>query len=302
MEDILDCAVVGAGVAGLTAAIYLARFRRGFALFGDGHSRADDIPIVRNFPGFPDGVSGKALLALMGAQAAGYGAPPIRGRVRGLSRHGEIFALESDDGIARARRVILATGVVENEPALPDCFDAVRRGLVRICPICDGYEGAGKDIGVLGNSDHAAAEALFLRTFSDTVTLILVGENAALGPERNRELATAGVEVIETAIDKVRLHREAVSALCLADGTERTFDTIYSAFGVTAQCALADQVGATRDTEGRLYVGSHQETSVAGLYAAGDLVRGLNQIAVAVGEAALAATAVHNSLPRNSAG
>ena len=79
-----------------------------------------------------------------------------------------------------SRTVILATGVVENEPNLPDCVDAVRRGLIRICPICDGFETVGKAVAVLGNSDHAAAEAMFLRTYSDRVTLILVGENSRL--------------------------------------------------------------------------------------------------------------------------
>lgn len=300
VEDILDCAVVGAGPAGLTAAIYLARFRRSFAIFDDSRSRADYIPVVRNYPGFPEGVSGPALLKLMRAQAAAYGAPPICGRVQSLSQRDGVFVLESDETQTRARRVILATGVIENEPALPACADAVRRGLVRICPICDGYEGAGKQIGVLGNSDHAAAEALFLRTFSDAVTLILVGE-AGLAPERRRELAAAGIEVIESAISAVRLCKDEVSAFDLADQSMRSFDTVYSAFGVTPQYALADQLGARRDSDGRLYVSDHQETSVAGLFAAGDLVRGLNQITVAAGEAAMAATTVHNSLPANPA-
>jgi thioredoxin reductase (NADPH) len=194
--------------------------------------------------------------------------------------------------------VILATGVVENEPNLPHCEQAVKRGLIRICPICDGYETVGKAVGVLGNSDHAASEALFIRTYSDDVTLVLVGEDPDLPEPRRRALAEAGIEVLRTPIDQVRLEHGAVSALCLEGGGERRFDTLYSAFGVTPQNALADQAGARHDEQGRLFTGDHQETSVEGLFAAGDLVRGLNQIAVATGEAALAATAIHNRLPR----
>ena len=301
MGDILDCVVVGGGPAGLPAAVYLARFRRSFVLIDSGASRASWIPLARNYPGFPEGISGADLLKKVRAQAQHYGAPLVQARVEGLERTDRGFRLTDGNEEWAARRVILATGVVENEPNLPGCLDAVRRGLVRICPICDGYEGAGKNVGVLGNSDHAAAEALFLRTYSDAVTLILVGGDCHLPPERRRQLEDAGIPVVETPIEAVSLEHGAISAFNLAGGEIHRFDTVYSAFGVTPQFALADAVGARRDESGRLYVGDHQETSIPGLFAAGDLVRGLNQISVAVGEAALAATAVHNSLPRNRA-
>ena len=293
--------MIGGGPAGLTAAIYLSRFRRRFRLFDAGASRADWIPIARNYPGFPDGLSGRALLERMREQALRYGADMVQSKVEKLSLADDGFEVATAGGVVRARRVMLATGVVENEPNLPDCADAVRRGLVRICPICDGYEGADKSVGVLGNSDHAAAEALFLRTYSDRVTLVLVGENPRIPQARRQALADAGVPVVETAIDGVSIREGAIHALNMAAGEVHSFDTLYAAFGVTPQYVLAEGLGANRDEDGRLIVGSHQETSVPGLYAAGDVVRGLNQIAVATGEAALAATAVHNSLPRNPA-
>lgn len=301
MSETFDCVVVGGGPAGLTAAIYLARFRRSFRLIDSGVSRAGWIPLARNYAGFPEGISGPDLLARSRAQALRYGAEIVADRVEGLEAVASGFRLSLQGQDMTARRVILATGVVENEPNLPGCLDAVKRGLLRICPICDGYEGVGKSVGVLGNSDHAAAEALFMRTYSDAVTLILVGGDCQLPPERRRELSVAQVDVIETPIEAVSLDGGAIRAFDLQGGGVRRFELIYSAFGVTPQHALADAVGARRDDSGRLYVGEHQETSVTGLYAAGDLVRGLNQISVAVGEAALAATAVHNSLPRNQA-
>jgi thioredoxin reductase (NADPH) len=298
----LDCAIVGGGPAGLTAAIYLARFRRNFRLIDGGASRASWIPLARNYPGFPDGVSGDELLRRLRDQAQRYGAPLLEDRVQDLIRLDDGFELAlASGGRLQARRVILATGVIENEPNLPGCVDAVRRSLIRICPICDGYEGVGKAVGVIGNSDHAAREALFLRTYSDDVTLVLVGEDPALPEERRRALEAADVKVVHTPIRAVALEDGAIRALDVGEGRLHRFDTLYSAFGVTPQYALADAAGASRDAEGRLFVDDHQQTSTPGLYAAGDLVRGLNQLAVAAGEAALAATAVHNSLPRNRA-
>lgn len=290
--------MIGGGPAGLTAAIYLARYRRRFLLVDEGHPRAGLIPLVRNFPGFPDGIAGEALLSRLAEQARRYGAEFVSGRVAKL-RHGDGFSLGLADGSSLdAETVILATGVVENQPALPGCETAVRRGLLRICPICDGYETIGRRVAVLGASDHAAAEALFLRSYAREVTLILVGEDPRLPAQRHRALAQAGVEVIATPIDHVELETESTPLVRLRGGQTRRFDTLYSAFGVTPQWALAADVGAKRDEDGRLVVDAHQETSARGLFAAGDLVRGLNQIAVAVGEAALAATAVHNRLPR----
>jgi thioredoxin reductase (NADPH) len=295
----LDCVVVGGGPAGLTAAIYLARFRRDFRLIDAGASRARLIPCSRNYPGFPDGVAGEELLERMRAQARAYGAPLTRGaveRIRAEAAGGFALTLAGGERLG-ARAVILATGVVEVEPALPPFAEAVQQGLIRTCPICDGLESAGKAVGVIGDGDHAAAEALFVRGFSDRVTLLLT-RAGAVAPARRRDLARAGIEAIEVPIDHVRLEGAAVRAVGLAGGEQRRFDILYSAFGVIAQSGLAIQAGARLDAEARLFAGEHQETSVEGLYAAGDLVRGLNQIGVAVGEAALAATAVHNRLPR----
>jgi thioredoxin reductase (NADPH) len=298
----LDCVVVGGGPAGLTAAIYLARFRRRFRLLDGGRSRASWIPRTRNYPGFPDGLSGDDLLARMRLQAQRYGASVVKDRVEALDlvEGGFALTLRGRDTL-RAKRVILATGVIENEPDLPDCMGAVERALIRICPICDGYEGVGKAVAVLGNSDHAAAEALFLRTYTNQVTLVLVGEDIALSAARRAELEAAGIPIVHTPIRHVRIEEGRIRALDIGDGAIHAFDALYSAFGVTPQSALADAVGARRDSSGRLLVDAHQQTSVDGLFAAGDLVRGLNQIAVAAGEAALAATAVHNSLPRDLA-
>jgi thioredoxin reductase (NADPH) len=288
--------VVGAGPAGLTAAIYLARFRRSFCVIDGGGSRAAWIPRSHNHPGFPGGISGKALLGRMRRQAEAYGADIRKGHVEGLEALNDGFRLATAEGPIRARKVILATGVIDNEPDVPGVEEAVRRGLIRVCPICDGYEIIGKAVGVIGDGPHGAREARFLTTYSDDVSLIHIGRKGDLPAPERRRLAAAEVRLIETSIDRVLLDRRRVAALCFAGGEPTSFDALYAALGVTPRTALAMEAGAMLDKTGRLVVGEHQETSVQGLYAAGDVVRGLNQISVAQGEGAIAATDVHNTL------
>ncbi|MFC3067691.1 NAD(P)/FAD-dependent oxidoreductase [Phenylobacterium soli] len=291
-----DCVVVGAGPAGLTAAIYLGRFRRDVLVVDAGSSRAARIPLSRNHPGFPDGVRGRDLLARMRLQAEKYGARFRDGRVERLAREGEDFRLDLAGEEIRARTVLIATGLIDIEPAIPGVQEAVAKGLIRICPICDGYETIGQRVGVIGADAHSAREAMFITTYTPKVALIHVGAPQDLPAEAREELGFAGVELIETPIESVVLDRERIAAVCFGPGRREVFDSLYAALGVLPRNQLAVAAGAQLDESGRLVVGEHQETSIPGLYAAGDVVRGLNQISTAEGEGAIAATRIHNSL------
>lgn len=299
MTDIWDCLVVGGGPAGLTAAVYLGRFRRRVLVIDGGASRARWIPRSHNLAGFPEGITGPDLLDRLREQARLYGAELRQGFVDRLDRGSDgVFTAKYADGSLRARTVLLATGVVENPPPVPHLADAVAQGLIRTCPICDGYEAIDKRIGVLGVGAHAAAEALFLRTYSARLSLLLVDDPAALPADTRHALDAEGIEVRHVGTGSVRLQDDGATALCADDGRVHPFDIIYSAFGTTSQSALARSLDARLDADSRLFVSEHQEVSIPGLYAAGDIVRGLNQISVAAGEAAIAATAVHNRLPK----
>ncbi len=296
MNEPLDALVIGAGPAGLTAAVYLGRFRRRFLVVDAGESRAAWIPTSHNLPGFPDGCGGEELLGRLRAQADRYGAQIRKGRVEALERREGVFeaVLEGGERIA-ARKVLLATGVIDSEPKLDAFRDGVRRGLVRICPICDGYEATDKRIGVIGDSEKAVREAQFLKTYSSDLAVIHVGE-AELDAASRRTLGVEGIELIETPIEGVLLEADDVVAMDFGKGEVRRFDTIYSALGSTPRATLAWDLGTDADPAGCLRVNEHQETSIKGLYAAGDVVRGLSQIAVAEGEAAIAAVDIHNRL------
>ncbi len=285
--------IVGAGPAGLTAATYLARFRRSVLVADGGAPRACWIPVSHNMPGFPEGITGDAILRRMTEQAEEYGAVIEAGRVESLTHDGDGFVVRLNGRDVRIRAVLLATGVVDHHPDLPGVERAIERSLVRICPICDGYEAIDKVVAVISNDDKGVREAAFLRTYSDRVTLIHIGAADALTQED--EMARLGIELVRAPIDNVRLEGDRVTALSWG-GAFRTFDLVYSALGTSPNAALAEALNARVGEDGRLFVDAHQATSVKGLYAAGDVVRGLNQIAVATAEAALAATAIHNGL------
>ena len=292
----LDCLVIGAGPAGLSAAIYLARFRHHFGVVDGGTSRAALIPVSHNHPGFPDGIAGPELLARMRRQAERYGARIVAGTVDALERDEDgSFLAVFGDGILRASTVLIATGVVDIEPALPDVVDAVRRGLIRHCPICDAFEITDQKVGVIGHGTSALREALFLRTYTADLTLLTLGGPMTLTPDEVRTAAEAGIRIGEAPVSRVTLEGDAIAAL-EAGGAEHRFDTLYSALGCHVRSELAQDLGAARNDIGALAVDDHQRTSVPGLYAAGDVVSTLNQIGVAMGQAAIAATAIHNDL------
>lgn len=291
----VDVLIVGAGPAGLTAATYLARFLRTVLVADGGDSRASWIPLSHNMPGFPAGITGDDILSRMREQALEYGAVVEAGRASALRSSGDGFTAVLNGRQVTARAVLLATGVVDHHPDLPGVERAIERAIVRICPICDGFEATGKTIAIIGDSDMGVREAAFLRTYSDQVTLLHVGPADAL--TERAALERLGVELIETPIQTVRLEGDRVTALSW-NGRLRAFDLVYSALGTSPNASLARDVGALLAADGCLEVDLHQRTSVPGLYAAGDVVRGLNQIAVATAEAAVAATDIHNGFRR----
>ena len=296
-EPLLDALVVGAGPAGLTAATYLARFHRDFVVVDGGKSRARWIPESNNCPGFPHGIGGEALLGKLREQARSFGVRIEAGQIARLERDGGHFLATAQDGRRwRARCVLLATGVVDVMPAMDGLEDGIARHAVRLCAVCDGYEASDDAIAVLAPAEEAIRHALFLRSFSRNVTAIRSeeGEPSAECAALARE---AGVELLPPA-QAMRCLPDDGCEIDTGAGRHR-FDTLYPVLGAEAQSQLAVALGATVDDNGELVVDARQQTSVEGLYAIGDVVSALNQIAVALGHAAIAATALHNRLPRN---
>ncbi len=298
-EPDFDCLIVGGGPAGLTAAIYLTRFHLSIKLVDAGSSRAALIPCTHNHAGYPDGISGTELIERMKAQAQKYGASIVAGRVTRLDRVEDGFEAEWGEGSVTARKVLLATGVTNRRPPMDEELhdDALARGLIRYCPICDGYEVTDKVVGVIGDDSHGIAEAVFLRGFTKDITLIAPHASHDFSAEDRARLEEYDIKAVDGPCSAVAAHDDCI-VVDTADG-HYTFDSVYPALGSDTHTELAEQVGAklSGDT-GCIVVDSHQRTDVAGLYAAGDVVLGLDQISHAMGEGGVAATTIRNDLAK----
>ena len=295
----MDCLVIGGGPAGLTAAIYLARFRRRFLVIDAAASQDLLDPRLaqprrvsrrdrRHGTSRPYACPGRALWG---------GDHP--GGVERLERTagGGFMAVMADGSRHAAERVLLASGTEDVPPplALPDRAEAVRRGLLRYCPICDAYEVSGRRLALAGSRSCRIHEALLLRGYTADLTLITLQDPWELPEEERSTLAEAGIGILEAPAAELALQDDALAVRTI-DGEWHRFDSLYVALGLRARSGLATMLGAAHDAEGALIVDAHQQTTVPGLYAAGDVVQGLAQISVAMGHAAIAATAIHNGL------
>ena len=296
MEEILDCVVIGGGPAGLTAATYLSRFLLKIVVVDGGKSRAGLIPCTRNHAGFPQGISGKELIGRMKEQAQLYGTRIEDGMVSRLDLEQGLFTATWGAGSVKARTVLLATGVSNRRPPMDEALhdEALTRGLIRYCPICDGYEVTDKRVGVIGSGSHGVAEALFIRGFTADVTLIAPDKAMQLKAEDAERLKAAAIECVDGPAQAVAAHDDCI-VVDTAEG-HYSFDSVYPALGSDTHVQLAEMLGAELSSDNCIKVDAHQRTSVPGLYAAGDVVLGLDQISHAMGEGGVAATTIRNDL------
>jgi len=298
MATEVDCVIIGGGPAGLTAATYLGRFRRNILLIDSGASRASWIPVTHNVLGFSKGITGPRLLATLREQADQYGARTIGGEVSKLKlRTNGTFLATWEGGQASAPMVLLATGGLDVEPQIRDARAAVEAGLIRHCPICDAYEARGKTIALVAYGKCRTKEAILLRGYTSDLTVLTLGHKAQIAATDMSTLKAAGINIILEPIERLSREENKIAAWPSDGSKPMVFDTIYSALGMQLRSELAVELGAETDEDGALIVDRHQQTTIPGLYAAGDIVHGLSQVSVAAGQAAVAATAINACLP-----
>lgn len=291
-----DCLIIGAGPAGLTAAIYLKRFRRNCLVVHCGQSRASTIPTSHNYPGFPLGIPGPELLERLNSQVANFGGELLEAYVFSLILEDGIFVATVDSGQQiRAKTVLIATGATDVAPPFPGMESSLKKGLLRYCPICDGFEAIDKAVAILGRGAHGAKEALFISDYTNRLTLLTDPSLTKLTDEME-QLRIRNVDVVTAEIEAIRESGSSQLEVIFRSGEIKAFDAMYAALGLQTNSHLAKQLGVHCDDTGQICVDQHMQTNIVGFFASGDVAVGLNQISVAAGQSAIASTAIHNFL------
>ena len=162
-----------------------------------GQSRAGQIPLTRNHAGFPEGIAGAALLHRKRVQTLKFGVEFNRGQVDRLVRTDGGFIATANGHEIQADTVLMATGVTNHRPTMSDedHAAAMATGRLHYCPVCDGFEVIGQDVAVIGDGTHGGEEALFLRSFTERVTLVPLDESSNLNAQARRVLEEDGVKL-----------------------------------------------------------------------------------------------------------
>jgi thioredoxin reductase len=295
-----DCIVVGAGAAGLSAALVLGRARQRTLVVDAG--KQSNLP-AHGIGGLlgQDGRAPEAFYAAGRQELAAYPAVELRaGEVVGGERTDGGFVLELADGTREsARRVLLATGMDYRRPALTGIEERWGRSVFH-CPFCHGWEVRDEPLGVLDRGESGVRRALLLRVWSDDVTLFADGP-AELGADDAERLQAAGVDVEERRVVGLRGPGETLTAVVLDDGEERTCRGLLVPVTLYQRSGLAEELGAVLAERGPLVANAVEvdpmfQTSVPGLSAAGDATPQMQSVANAIAAGSSAAAGLVHGL------
>jgi thioredoxin reductase (NADPH) len=313
----VDCAIVGGGPAGLSAAVNLARMRRNVLVIDDRDGRSLWSQVNRNYLGFPEGIPAAEIRRQGRRQAANYGARFLRGRVTSATRDGDLFRLSVDDhagegagtdvNVARddelgralgeeeadgpmgvvARTVILATGVRDPFPEFPGRDECVGRSLFW-CIACDGYEAIGCNAAVVGFDEEAIQTALGILDFTDKVTMVAGRTEGFSVPEsRLADLTASGISIYPCSVVEYQNEGGQITGLVLGDScrSQISVEMVFAVRAPVARNEVAVGLGVAVDARGQVIVDAEQHTNLAGVYAAGDMTSPHNhQVSAAVHE------------------
>lgn len=296
-SDRFDVAIVGGGPAGLSASIWLARYRHRVLLIDSGDPRNWETRGVNGFLGHPD-IKPPELRKLGRDEARASGVTLLDHRCDVVELHDEEhFELTLSDGTsAHARRLLLAIGLKDVWPRVPG-IRPVYGANAHVCPDCDGYECVDKKVVVIGTGRKAVGMALNLTTWTRDIIICTNGEPAGLDrDEYCQKLDALNIPVIEYPIECVDHRGSRVHSITFESGLALDTDKIFFAIGQYPADDLGAQLGCERDEGGHIVVDAAYHTSVRNCFAAGDIVPGPQLAIAAAGDGAIAALAIHKSL------
>jgi thioredoxin reductase len=296
MTDNYDVAVVGGGPAGLTGALWLARYLHTVVLIDSGDPRNWETRGVNGFLG-ESGIKPSQLRGYGRAECERYGVELVDDNVeQATNRNGDLFTLELKSGrTISARRVLLAIGIKDVWPdieGLERCYGET----VHVCPDCDGYESRDRKIAIVGKGRKAVGMALALTTWTENIVVCTNGEPADISQEHCDQLGKLNIPVIEARIERVTATGKEIRGLDLEGGMQLDCDRLYFAIGQYPADDLGAQLKCERDEFGLIVVDDRYHTSVKNVYAAGDIVPGPQLAIAAASDGAIAALAIHHSL------
>ena len=306
MNETYDVVVIGGGAAGLAGAVALARSRRSVLVVDSGEPRNAPAAHVHNFLS-RDGTPPSEILAAGREDLAKYGGHAQTGRVTGLSRDGERFAVQIGDRAVTARRLLVATGLRDELPDVPGL--TARWGIdVLHCPYCHGWEVRDQRIGILATGPAAAHQALLFRQLSRHVT-VLAHTAPELACEQREQFAALGIPVIEGTVTCVETDDGGLTGVRLADGTRVALDTVIVAPRMTANAELLAPLGLipTEVRMGEQVMGTQIEadpsgaTSVPGVWVAGNLANIQAQVVTSAAAGLTAGAAINADLATEDA-
>jgi len=283
-----QCLIIGAGPAGLSAAIYTARAGLATTVVGCEPKIAGDYDID-NYFGFPETISGRELMDRGGRQAERFGARLACQRALALHMTEDgAFVCTTDQGEYLAQAVIIAAGVARVRPGIEGIADYEGKG-VSYCVSCDGFFFRNRRVVVVGEGNYAANQALELTNFTPDVSILTQGKPPEMDAGFAAKLAAAGIAVSTAKLTRLA-GTPALTGGTLADGTTTAFEGLFVAMGQASALDFARTLGVT--TRGAfLEADPEQKTNIPGVFAAGDCVGHFMQISVAVGEGAKAGRA-----------
>ena len=292
MEDTTyDVAIVGGGAAGLSAALVLGRARRRVVVVDGGAPRNAPAAHMHGFLS-RDGLSPAELLRVGRDEVSAYGVELFTGQVTSVEAG---FTLHLDDGrVIAARRLLLATGATDELPDIPGAAERWGRDFLH-CPYCHGWEVRDQPLGVLGVGPGSVEHARLLRGWSDD--LIFFAHAYELNDAEREQLDARGIEIVEGDVERLLVADDRLRGVVLADGrvVERAALFIRPALRPRPQ-ALLDQLGVELDDAGFVRVDRVGKTSVAGVWAAGNVANPRAQVITAAGEGSAAAIAINTDL------